>query len=184
MSTPLHTLRVVTADGPIERRVAGKERLTIRTGVGSDLVSQQVKNLSRVEFTPGGAGGGSVFVGDAGGRGAFYRVSGAGRFELGDERWPISQVGSFLLAAPVTPKVEIPTSRHTPWRVTFIDEERPPEIVELVSAVIQGEVQGPESAWRGPTMWGIELDKIATIERFESVEPEPVEEPIAEPAVA
>lgn len=121
MSPAMHSLRIADADGVSERLVAGKERLTIKTGVGADLVTRKVSDLGRVEFTPGLAGGGSVFVCSADGHAAWHPVTGAGRFELGDERWPISQLGAFLLAEPVTPKpVEHPYRPGT-WRVHFQD---------------------------------------------------------------
>jgi hypothetical protein len=158
-----HVLRVVTADGIVERKVDGTERLILKAG--GAMTSYPVKELSSVLVDELGGEGGRVLVVDANGRGRYAHVAASARFELGEDRWQVSALMAFRLAL-IPPKQEEPPAPRV-VRVSFEDGRQP---VDVYSSGAQ--ITGTPVGMSADTYerWGAPLDDVAGLEVLELVE--------------
>jgi hypothetical protein len=174
-----HTLRAVFGGELVERKVDATERLLVKTG--GTLESFKIGELAAAEY---GTWGDSVQITTDDGRGRFIRLGPGSRLELGEDRFPVAELGSFLLSPIPKPAEPEPAPISRTFLVRFLDGRE--EVVELAgSPEIRGtvypggEAMGWEVGWNEGKPWGVRLDDVDTFERIEPeglAQEEPAEE--------
>src|SRR5687768_17470465 len=152
-----HTLEAVAASGDVERKVLGNERVVLRSGKSAEAWKVDQLSAFRLEHAER-----RFFIVSDSGHGRYLALPPGGRIELGADAFSLADLSVFELCEIPKPKPEPPaTSKPGPWRMKFVDPDRPPIVLELAGAQVQGErLDGP--AWEPRELWGVRLDDLAT----------------------
>jgi len=168
-----HTLVAVAAGGDVQRKVDGAERVIIKTG--RTLESFKVGELDSLTIEPVLE---RMLVIGRDGRGRYQPLWPGSRVDVGEDRWPVAELASFVLTLipkPVELAAPLPSRI---WEVTYLDPARAPDVVEVAGGKVDGTIFDLTPAdgmdWSSGRPWGAYLDGVATMRR---VEPEELEKP-------
>jgi len=114
-----HLLKVVAGAETIEREVASTERLL--WAERGDLRSWKVSGIDVFTVKPSLDREAMVLTMSVDGRADIHRVEPGARVELGDAKWPVSQLASFELAPIPKPPEPVKPYKVGTFRVWFYD---------------------------------------------------------------